>query len=267
MSITPKEKEIIFLSQSTFNLLRLKPNYMICFCSKTQNINKKMVHSFNNFSHSYGCIKKINMYSQMEDEIENFRKLSFMPTVSLLRAQKDLEGIKSTRSNRNISLDNLISDIKNNLNSIDLLAYRIEMSTIGSNIGTVYNIIRRLNQPKFFISMDYVTYKNIFIENLIYLNSLIKGNTIQDLYSNITIEIILKQLFIKGSLNKHCLPSSIDYKKFINNNGIFLLKESNLKDLFIISEIEGRKMLTKLIKLDKFSPLFIATLKYLTNKL
>lgn len=187
-----------------------------------------MVHSFNNFSHSYGCIKKINMYSQMEDEIENFRKLSFMPTVSLLRAQKDLEGIKSTRSNRNISLDNLISDIKNNLNSIDLLVYRIEMSTIGSNIGTVYNIIRRLNQPKFFISMDYVTYKNIFIENLIYLNSLIKGNTIQDPYSNITIEIILKHLFIKGSFNKHCLPSSIDYLKFINNNGIFLLKKTYL---------------------------------------
>jgi hypothetical protein len=82
------------------------------------------------------------------------------------------------------------------------------MSTRGSEVLTVINVLMALAQPRNFIAMDYSKFK--YLNNLLYLNALFRGDSLDDLINNISVEMTLKEIYVKGlGTNTVCLSHII----------------------------------------------------------
>lgn len=242
----PQLFKCLFLSNYTFNRLHVRPNYKLAFCNSMANHNEVKIRADgHNTFYSYGCIGKINFYSLLEDMIESLRKCSFLPVVSLKLAQQDLEGLKYKKGTVNC-YGTKIDTIKRNMENVSRLGYRFELTTKGRYLSTVHNVLHAVYQQSEFICFDYRRFKYIFLSNLYYINSLIGGNTISDLFNNISAETILKEAYLKGSVNKHFLPESYNIKQFFSNRGIRRLNDS-FKTAISIERNEGVKMLHKVV--------------------
>ena len=71
----PTDEVALFLNKETYNKLRLSPNYQLAFCSSFQNLNQKMYSKSTNFNFNYGCVSKLNFYSNLEDSIVNKHRM------------------------------------------------------------------------------------------------------------------------------------------------------------------------------------------------
>ncbi len=176
------------------------------------------------------------------------RKKSFLPFVSLNLAQQDLEGLTFKKGSY-IDYGTKIDTIKRNMDNVSRVGYRCEMSTRGRYLSTVYNIMAAVARESEWLCFDYQRFKFIFLHNLYYMNSLIGGNTITDLFNNISAEMSLKEAYLKGSVNKHFLPQTYNIKKFYSNTGIRRLNAS-FKTAIAIESNSGVAMMRKLLKYD-----------------
>lgn len=133
------------------------------------------------------------------------------------------------------------------------LGFRLEVTVEGKEIGTVLNILSALSHRENFIKMSYKKFRLVYMSNLQYLSSLLKGDTMDDLITNIVNETILKEFYIKGSANKHFLPKEyFDIDNFICsglpylNNASFPVNTSIPRDV-------GLSMIVKILNESRLS--------------
>jgi hypothetical protein len=68
----------MFISNNTFKMLHVRPNYKLAFCRCMTNNNSVQIRGDGQQTvYNYGCVGKINFYSLLEDMIVELRKTSF----------------------------------------------------------------------------------------------------------------------------------------------------------------------------------------------
>lgn len=218
-SIIPEENVIIFPSTKLFNKLNIEPNYILGCCNKMGNFHS---HLASEDIFNYGCVWKMNFYSILEDPIVLFRKESFLPSHALLKAQTNFEGVVFSKQ-VSFGFDNKISILQENILRSQRCGYRFELTVQGAEIGTAYNILHSITEGscRSFICLDYNTFCRKFISNIILLANHIQGNTFEDMIRGIVAEFILKEIYLKGSVNKHYMPSVFNINLRKNNIPVF----------------------------------------------
>jgi hypothetical protein len=123
MTLKPVNDDIIFLKENVYDMMRLRANYSLAFCSKMLNHHGLKFGKKDNFNNTYGCVRKVNFYSLIEDMIVCLGKSSYNPEVSLKRAQESLYG-----KEKEISFKDKLSKIRDNLMRRKKLGFRLEVT-------------------------------------------------------------------------------------------------------------------------------------------
>jgi hypothetical protein len=168
--------------------------------------------------------------------VVGIRKMSYLPTISLKRAANCLEGW-CFKSYEEITYSKKISLIEDGMNSKYRLGYRLEMTVQGAEVGSVMNVLFALIRNSNFVSIDYKRFKFLYLSNLNLLNSFIVGDSIDDLINNIVAECLLKEFYIKGTEDKHFLPSSFPVRGMYRSG--LPVFSNDLKEVIKISRDEG----------------------------
>ncbi|EOB14695.1 hypothetical protein NBO_18g0022 [Nosema bombycis CQ1] len=156
----------------------------MAFSIKMQNYNETKISRSQ--IHKFGCLRKINFYSNLEDNIGRIVKSTYLPEKSLKRAQVNLEGLKFSKF-KEINLSKEISKIQNNLDGIKKIGYRLEVTCEGYYLGSAQNILISLCKPENFSFMSFPIFKILYMSNLYTLNSFFTNYSYNDLCKNIVM--------------------------------------------------------------------------------
>ncbi|EOB11219.1 hypothetical protein NBO_12g0032 [Nosema bombycis CQ1] len=146
--------------------------------------------------------------------------MSYLPTISLKRAANCLKGW-CFKSYEEISYSKKISFIEDLMNSKYRLGYRLELTVQSSKVGSAMNVFFSLINPSNFVSIDYKRFKFLYLSNLNLLNYFIVGDSIDDLANNIVTKCLLKEFYIKGTEDKHFLPSSFPVRGMYRSGTLY----------------------------------------------
>ncbi|EOB14089.1 hypothetical protein NBO_39g0002 [Nosema bombycis CQ1] len=226
LTATPSDDVALFLNTSTYQKLCIRSNYKMAFCSSIQNHNEVMYCKRSKFRYSYGCATKVNFYSCLEDILGRIRKSSFIPDKCFKRMQVSVEGIVFKKSLTEYNYSKVLDKIQNNLHNSKRLGYRFELSVEGTEVGSAINLLDVVVVYDNFSCMEFKKFKIIYMSNLYYLNSLISGYSVIELFYNISLEVAIKDLYIKGTPNIHFLPKNIKPEKFYSAEGIHKIDSS-----------------------------------------
>ncbi|EOB14091.1 hypothetical protein NBO_38g0002 [Nosema bombycis CQ1] len=130
--------EAIFLSPTTFQKLRIEPNFRLLFCNIISNYNSNQISIQNDLVFQYGFVEKFNFYSLIEDNFAKIRKIPYLPLRSLKLAENGIENYIYKKNSVKIAYPEL-EPIKESLTSLSCLGYRFEIRVKGLFIGSGIN--------------------------------------------------------------------------------------------------------------------------------